>query len=287
MKITLTGSLGNIGKPLATQLISAGHTVTIISSDPEKSDTITAMGGIPAIGDLQDIAFLKTVFADADVVYTMIPPNFAVADYIAYSKAIGTAYAQAGATRIVNLSSMGAHLSAGTGLTLGAYEVEKLLNKIPGVSIKHVRVPYIYTNLYGTISMILQMGIMGANYDEHTRLIMAHPADIAEGVAQAIQTPFVRGEEIRYIVSDDRTTAEVAAAIGAVIRQPDLRWVGFSDEQALQGMQQNGIPPAIAHLLVEVGEAVRKGIMWVPYGEKTGSRRLETFAEEFGFHYFQ
>lgn len=287
MKITLTGSLGNIGKPLATQLIGAGHTVTIISHDAEKSAVITGMGGIPAIGELQDVAFLAKVFKDADVVYTMIPPNFSVADYIAYSRAIGMAYAQAGALRIVNLSSMGAHLTAGTGLTMGAHEVEKVLNKIPGVSIKHVRVPYIYTNLYGTISMIRQQGIMGANYDAHTRLIMAHPADIADGVAAAIQAPFTPGVAVSYVVSDDRTTAEVAAAIGSAIGQPDLRWVAFTDEQALQGMLQNGIPPAIAHLLVEVGEAVRKGIMWVPYGERTGKRTLETFAKEFGFHYFK
>lgn len=285
MKITLTGSLGNIGKPLATQLIQAGHSVTIISSDTEKHSAITAMGGIPAIGDICDVPFLKACFKEADVVYTMIPPNFNVADYRAYSAAIGAAYAQSEATKIVNLSSMGAHLSAGTGLTLGAYDVENLLNKIPGVSIKHVRVPYIYTNLYGTISMIRQLGIIGANYDEHTRLIMAHPLDIADAVAHAIQTPFIQGQEINYVVSDDRTTAEVAAAIGAAIQLPTLRWVQFTDEQALQGMLQNGIRPEIASLLVEVGQAVRTGIMWVPYGQKTGTRTLETFAEEFGFHY--
>ena len=36
MKITLTGSLGNVSKPLAEILISSGHDVTIISSDAAK-----------------------------------------------------------------------------------------------------------------------------------------------------------------------------------------------------------------------------------------------------------
>ncbi len=36
MKIVITGSLGNIGKPLAEKLFAHGHSVTVISSNPEK-----------------------------------------------------------------------------------------------------------------------------------------------------------------------------------------------------------------------------------------------------------
>jgi NAD(P)H dehydrogenase (quinone) len=34
MKITVTGSLGNISKPLTEILVKAGHQVTVISSMP-------------------------------------------------------------------------------------------------------------------------------------------------------------------------------------------------------------------------------------------------------------
>ena len=44
MKITLTGSLGNIGSPLAKDLLAKGHAVTIISTDPKKESTIKALG---------------------------------------------------------------------------------------------------------------------------------------------------------------------------------------------------------------------------------------------------
>jgi hypothetical protein len=36
MKIILTGSLGNIWKPLTQQLVQKGHQVTVISSNLEK-----------------------------------------------------------------------------------------------------------------------------------------------------------------------------------------------------------------------------------------------------------
>lgn len=288
MKITLTGSLGNIGKPLATALIDAGHAVTVISSNEEKRTAILESGGKPAIGDIHDVNFLTTAFKGADVVYTMIPPNFNVADYRAYSASLAQLYSQAiqqsGVVNIVNLSSMGAHLKEGTGLTIGAYEMESALDKMKGIHIKHLRIPYIYTNLYGNISMIRNMGMIGANYDGNTRLVMAHPLDIADAVAQAIQTPF-SSREVIYVVSDDRTTGEVAAAIGKEIGLPHLPWVGFDDEQALGGIMQSGIREEIAKLLIEVGVAVRTGILWMPYGKKSGTRGLETFAKEFATRY--
>ena len=58
MKITITGSLGNISKPLAKQLIGAGHQVTIISSKADKKAEIEALGATAAIGLVSDAAFL-------------------------------------------------------------------------------------------------------------------------------------------------------------------------------------------------------------------------------------
>ena len=54
MKITITGSLGNISKPLALHLIKAGHSVTVISSNPDKKAAIEALGAYAAIGNIKD-----------------------------------------------------------------------------------------------------------------------------------------------------------------------------------------------------------------------------------------
>jgi len=75
MKIILTGSLGHIGKPLAQQLINAGHQVTVISSKVGKQTEIEALGATAAIGLLEDQDFLAAVFTGADAVYTMVPPK--------------------------------------------------------------------------------------------------------------------------------------------------------------------------------------------------------------------
>jgi len=44
MKITLTGSLGNIGKPLTQRPVQKGHAVTVISRTVERQKEIEDLG---------------------------------------------------------------------------------------------------------------------------------------------------------------------------------------------------------------------------------------------------
>ncbi len=95
MKVVLTGSLGNIGEPLAQNLVKAGHKVTVISSKDAKSAEIEALGATPAIGSVEDAAFLTRTFTGADAVYTMVPPNFAATNSRKYISGVGSNYAAA------------------------------------------------------------------------------------------------------------------------------------------------------------------------------------------------
>jgi len=289
MKITLTGSLGNISKPLAEQLISAGHDVTIISSKADKAVEIEALGSKAAIGLVSDAAFLTKVFTGADVVYTMVPPNFGAADYRKYVGDTARNYAEAiqksGVTRVVNLSSIGADIDGGTGQISGNHDGELILNALENVAIKHLRAGFFYVNFYANIDMIKNLGFLGSNYDSNTRLIMVHPADISAAVAEEIEHPFT-GKSVRYIVSDERTAGEAAAILGAAIGKPDLKWVEFTDEQAYNGMRQAGLPEEVSNKFVEMGTAVRSGILWKDFDAQgsvfTGKTKLEEFAKEFG-----
>ena len=288
MKITLTGSLGNISKPLAIQLIAAGHQVTIISSSTDKTAAIEALGAKAAIGSIADVDFLTKAFAGADVVYTMTPPNFGVTDYRKYVSDSTRNYAEAiqknGITRVVNLSSIGADIDGGTGQISGVHDGEIVLNALENVAVKHVRAGFFYVNFYANVDMIKHMGIIGANYGGNSRIIMVHPNDIAAAIAEELQTPFT-GKSVRYITSDERTLGEVARVLGVAIGKPELPWVEFTDEQALGGMIKAGVPEYIASQFVEMNTAIRSGILWKDYDAKgtkpTGKTKLEDFAKEF------
>jgi len=288
MKITVTGSLGNISKPLAKQLIRAGHQLTIISSNAEKASAIEALGATAAIGVVTDVEFLTRAFTGADVVYTMVPPYFGANNFREYVRSIGKNYAEAiekaSVPRVVNLSSIGAHLDAGTGPIAGMHDVELELNKLSNVAVKHLRAPFFYVNFEGNIDMIRNMGILGSNYPATARLVMVHPEDIAAVAAEEIQQEFT-GKSIRYLVSDDRTMGPIATVLGTAIGKPELPWVEFTDEQALNGMLQNGLPPEMARNFVEMGTAIRSGLLWGDYDQNKpkvpGIIKLEAFAQEF------
>ena len=288
MKITVTGSLGNISKPLAQKLIAAGQQVTIVSSDKDKRKSIEALGAAAAIGSLFDTDFLTSAFAGADVVYTMVPPNFGAVDYREYVRGVARNYAEAiqknGVSRVVNLSSIGAHLDGGTGQIAGNHDGEIVLNALGGVGITHLRPGFFYVNFFGNIPMIKNLGVLGTNYGPDTRLVMVHPADIATAAAEEILRPFA-GTSVRYVSSDDRNAGEVAGILGKAIGKPDLKWVEFTDEQAFSGMQQAGFSEPIAKNFIEMNTAVGSGILWKDYDAKgtqaTGKIKVEEFAKEF------
>ena len=151
MKYVLTGSTGNITKPVAIKLIEAGHDVSIITSSEAKKQAIESLGARALVGTIEDREFLSKSFAGADVVYTMVPPKWDPKDWKEYIGSIGANYASAiksaGVKKVVNLSSVGADLDSGCGPVSGLHRVENELNALPGVDVKHLRPGYFYNSL--------------------------------------------------------------------------------------------------------------------------------------------
>ena len=289
MKITVLGSLGNISKPLSHKLVSNGHEVKVVSSDANKQTDIEAIGATAAIGSIEDIAFLTKAFTGADVLYVMVPPNISVPDIPAYYERIGENYAkaiqQSGVKKIVSLSSMGAHVEKGTGPIMGARAVERILSELEDISVMFLRPAFFYTNFYGYADMIRHMNIIGTNYGGHDRIIFAAPQDIAAAAVDVIEH-FSKGIHIRYVVSDEHTAEEAASIIGAAIKKPELTWVTFSDEAALKGMTESGMPAHAAEMFLQMGQSVRNKILWQDYDRDSdevfyGKIKLEDFSKEF------
>jgi len=295
MKFVVTGSLGNISKPLAEKLIAAGHSVTVVSSKADKTAQIEALGANAAIGSIDDVAFLTKTFTGADAIYTMVPPNFGASNWKKYIAGIGENYAEAihaaGVKSVVNLSSMGAHMPEGCGPVSGLFFVEKALNALEGVNVKHLRPGFFYTNFLANAGMVKHMGIIGGNYGENAKLVLVHPADIAEVASEELLKLSFKGKSIRYIASDEKTTNEVAAILGKAIGKPELPWVNFKDEETLGGMLQAGVPEEIAKNYAEMGAAMRSGEMDSDYLKNKptefGKTKLETFTPVFAAVYAQ
>jgi len=297
MKIVVTGSLGNISKPLTQNLVQQGHAVTVISSNEQKAAEIEALGATPAIGALEDLDFLTAAFTGADAVYCMVPPNNYFdhsLDLMAFYHTMATNYAEAiqqsGVKRVVHLSSIGAHLPEGNGIIAGHYRIEQTLRAIPGIRLTHMRPTYFYYNLLPYAGMVKHTGGIATNYGGEDTVVLVAPVDIAAAIADEIVTP---GDtlKVRYVASDERTCNEIAAAIGQAIGKPGLRWEVTTSEQMTAGLQAVGMNPEIAAGLVEMYACMHAGILAEDYYRNRpavmGKVKLEDYIPAFVAAYNQ
>jgi uncharacterized protein YbjT (DUF2867 family) len=293
MKIIVSGSLGHISKPLTQELVQKGHSVTVISSNPEKQKDIEAIGAKAAIGTMEDPDFLSATFEGADVVYLMEAMGAGSffdqkLDVMAAHNKIGNNYAQAirqsGVKGVVHLSSIGAHTDKGNGILAFHYNVENILKQLPdNVAIKFMRPVGFYYNMLAFIQTIKAQGAIVQNYGGDEKEPWVSPLDIAAAIAGEIEKPF-NGREVHYIASDEASPNEAAKILGAAIGKPDLKWLVIPDEQLLNGMIAAGFNPQVAKGLVEMNASRRGGVLYDDYYRNKptlGKIKLKDFAKEF------
>ena len=297
MNITITGSLGNISKPLAIELVQKGHTVTVISSKAERQKEIEAIGAKAAIGSMQDAGFLTEAFKGADIVYvmeTLGEGRFSGQDIdvISAIAKIGENYKQAieqsGVKRVVHLSSIGAHTDKGNGMLAFHYKVEQILNQLPAdVSIKFMRPVGFYYNMLAFIPTIKSQGVIVSNYGGDEKEPWVSPLDIASVIAEEMEKPF-EGRTVRYIASEELSPNEIAHILGEAIGKPDLKWVVITDEQMLNGMIGGGMNAGVAKGLVEMNAGRRSGILGEDYARHKptfGKTKLKDWVNVFAAAY--
>ncbi|KAB1230941.1 SDR family oxidoreductase [Chryseobacterium viscerum] len=298
MNIVLTGSIGNIGKPLTKELIQKGHSVTVISSNEERVGSIRALGAKAAIGSMFDVDFLTETFTGADIVYLMETMEAAGdmfdknIDFIGEINRIGQNYKTAvecsGVKKIIHLSSIGAHTDKGTGIIVFHYHVEQILRQLTDdVVIKFIRPVGIYFNMFSFINTIKNKGAIISNWGGDQKEPWVSPLDIADVVAEEIEKPFTE-REVRYVASDEVSPNEITKALGESISKPDLEWKVISDEELLKNWLNIGFNEQVARGFVETQAAQGSGILYEDYYQHQpvlGKVKLVDFAKEFAAAY--
>lgn len=307
MKIIVTGSLGNISKPLTEILVAQGHAVTVVSSDSKKQEVIERLGATAAIGSISDITFLTNTFKGADAVYAMIPLSVTEPDLDEYLRRMAQNYAEAlkeaGTKRIVLLSGWAADLVRGE-------NIEDIFDGMD-TSITIMRPASFYTNFYQSMDLIKGKGFIGkfltlrysglwalltgktgllmGNYGGDDRIVFVSPKDIADAVAEELlQHP--EKTTIRYVGSEEMTCNEAAKVIGTAIGKPWLKWVLLSDKEMLQGLKMAKVPEKLAGTLVEMQAVMHSGKALESFHRsrpKMGKVKLADFAKEFAEVYYK
>lgn len=289
MNIVITGSLGHISKPLTKTLVQKGHRVVVISSKEERAEEISAIGAIPAIGTLADTDFLTQTFIGADAVYLMEPPfNFTDPDtdiiqaWVNIARNYKTAVEQSGITKVVHLSSIGAHTDKGNGMLAAHYYVEQILAELPAeVVIKTLRPVGFYYNMFAYIHAIKAAGSIFQNYGGDIKEPWVSPVDIAATIASEITLPFSE-RFVSYVASEELTGNEVAKILGDTIGV-NVEWVELSDEAFEENLLKAGFSVQAAKGLTEMNAGRRAGLYdhYNKHKPELGTVKLADFAKDF------
>ncbi|MDD2542370.1 MAG: NmrA family NAD(P)-binding protein [Desulfuromonadaceae bacterium] len=285
----IIGATGNIGSKAAEILLARKEKVRVIGRDAAKLQRLVGKGAEAVVGNLKNTAFLKDALTGVDAVFTMIPPNYTATDFRIYQNEIGANIAEAvvrsGVKYVVNLSSQGAELPAGTGPILGLHDQEERLNALAGVHVLHLRCTYFMENLLMNIPLINEQGIAGSALRGNQKISMIATKDIAARVAECLVRRDFTGKNVLDLLGQrDLTLDEAIGIIGRKIGWSDLKYVQFPYEEARKGMIATGISPDVSRLFIEMSKGINEGLFAVSRPrttENTTPTTIEEFAETF------
>ena len=292
----ITGATGNTGKVIVDILLNRGKKVRVLGRNTEKLKHFAAQGAETMTGELSNGKFLQTAFTGAQVVYTLIPPNFQADDFRGYQNTISDAVVKAiEATSVryaVTLSSVGAHLKEKAGVVQGLYDMEQKLNRLKGLNVLHLRPSYFMENLFGQLGMIKQMGIIGSPIKGDLRFPIVATQDIGQLAAEKLLELNFKGTSVQYVLGPrDVSYNEIAPVLGRAIGKPDLKYVEFPYEDTKQAMMQTmGLSTSSAGAMVEFMQSMNEGLIMkdaIRNTENTTPTSIEQFAQVFARVYAQ
>jgi uncharacterized protein YbjT (DUF2867 family) len=281
----VTGATGHTGKVVAEELLAKGQKVRVIGRDAERLQPLVRLGAEPFAGSLEDAAAVARAFAGAQAVYAMIPPSMLAAGFRQYQNRVADAMISAirknGVQHVVALSSMGAELPDKTGPVAGLHDFEQKLNALDGVNVLMLRPAFFMENAFFTIRLIKSMGFDGGATKGDMPVPMIATRDIGAYAARRLLALDFPGKSVQELHGPrDVTPREVSRILGAAIGKPDLNYVEFSYEDAVNGMTQMGLPREIAESFVELSRATNEGLVKF-HRPRTALTATPTTLEEF------
>ena len=281
----ICGATGNVGSRIAGILLGAGEPVRVIGRERVRLGPLAAKGAEPWPGDIGDEEFLAKAFKGTRGAFVLIPPCNDALDFRGYQEHVGdallSALSKAHVPRIVALSSVGAHLSGGTGPIQGLHNLEMKLDGLNDAEVVHLRPGYFMENHLWSIPVIRSQGVLGSPVRADVSLPVIATKDIADAASRLLFEGTFTGHSVRYLLGPrDLTMSESARILGKAIGQPELKYVQFPEEESRKAMLGMGMSRSVVESLLEMERAFNAGSIR-PTQERNAQNTTPTTLEEF------
>jgi uncharacterized protein YbjT (DUF2867 family) len=147
-----------------------------------------------------------------------------------------------------------------------------------------LRPGYFFENHFMSLPLIKHQGISGSAMGGNFGFAQIASGDIGAVAAEALRTRNFKGATARELLGPrDLSLDEATRIIGAAIGKPDLKYVQFPYEAALDAMVSAGLSKSMATLYVEMSKAFNEGLVKSVEGRNarnTTPTRFEEFATQ-------
>ncbi|WP_234358179.1 NmrA family NAD(P)-binding protein [Metapseudomonas resinovorans] len=261
--ITVMGATGHTGKRIVEQLLNAGESVRALGRSAERLAALKGAGADVMAGEPNDSAYLTEAFREADVVYTLLPYDPSVVDYMAQQAEVGEAIVKAicdsGVRRVVALSSVGAERASGNGPIASMHEQEVRLRELTGVDVLILRAGAFFENLLPALYMIEQHGLVADGVGADVPVPMIASKDIADAALAALLDRDWHGMQVRELLGQrDISYGEATRILGEHMGRPDLPYVQLPYDEMAGMLQEAGFSANLAELYAELAHGINE-----------------------------
>lgn len=260
------GATGHIGHVIVDDLLKRGHYVRAIGRDEHKLKHLLSKGAEIWFSEYDDVDTLTDAFKNTYAIFSMIPPT-EDENYTEYqervSKAICQAIKNANVNHVVNLSSIGADLTEGTGPIKGLHDHEQRLDELKEfISLIHLRPNFFMENLNELIPLIQHTGIVSTCLDENLPISMVATRDIGWKAADFLDSSAPQSHLVFEFVGPREVTMQhVAELFSHALDNPRLSYQQISYDEQRDLLLDAGLRPDFVDLLVEMYEGYNTGLI--------------------------
>ncbi len=226
---------------------------------PEKLVEFAKRGAQIVRGSLDDPDYVTWMTHGVDVLFWITPPGYGSDDIRAYQNRMGRAAAEAISInripRIVNLSSVGAHLSAGVGPINGLHDIEQLLNE-SSKNVLHLRPGFFFENYIWQTDALREKSSVFMPISGTRCYPMIATADIGRVAVDWVMDTTWTGRWVQELHGPaDMTFDQAAAALSEGLGRT-ITHIKIEPEQAHESMLQHGMSGNAADSMLELYDAI-------------------------------
>ena len=265
-KYVVLGATGQTGTATAKALIEYAK-VRVAVRNESKGAAWQAQGAeVAVVEDITDVDALACAFQDVAGAYVMNPPDYASDDMFARTEQVISAIVKAAQRsqlpKIVALSSIGGHISQGTGNILTAYKIEEKLKSLSTeVAIGFVRAAGFMENWRPLLPVAQKTGRLPSLYAPLDRAMpMVSAIDIGQTCADMLMQEWKNTQVWELHGPHPVSPNNVAASFSEALER-DVQAVALPEREWSSVLAPMGLSSAAIHSYSEMIRAFNDGTL--------------------------